>query len=150
MIDASIVSGLAAVFGSLAGGLATITTAWVTQRTHSKRELIRAEISKRETLYGEFICECSRLLMDSLVHTMDKPEPLLPAYALSNRIRLSASDAVLAEAEKILKRITEQFFKPNLSLEQLRELVQAGSDADPLKPFGDLCRAELKSMQSAV
>ncbi len=149
-MDASIISGLAAVFGSLAGGLATITTAWVTQRTHSKRELIRAEITKRETLYGDFISECSRLLMDALVHTMDQPEPLLPAYALSNRIRLSASDAVLAEAEKILKRITAQYFKPNLSLEQLRELVEGGSDADPLKPFGDACRAELKTMQRSV
>ncbi len=146
MMDASIVSGLAAVLGSLTGGLATITTAWVTQRTHSKREIIRAEINKRETLYGDFISECSRLLVDSLVRALDKPEAMLPAYSLSNRIRLSASDAVLAEAEKILKRITAQYFKPNLSLEQLRELVEAGSDADPLKPFGEACRAELKSM----
>ncbi len=149
-MDATRVSAFAGVFGSLVGGSATVATAWITQRTQSKRELIRAEISKRETLYGDFISECSRLLMDALVHTMHQPEPLLPAYALSNRIRLSASDAVLAEAEKILKRITAQYFKPNLSLEQLRELVEAGSDADPLKPFGDACRAELKSMQTAV
>lgn len=149
-MDASIVSALAAVCGSLAGGLATITTAWVTQRTHSKRELIRAEIVKRETLYGDFICECSRLLMDSLMHTLDKPDAMLSAYALSNRIRLSASDTVLAEAEKILKRLTEQYFAPNLSLEELRALVESGSDADPLKPFGEACRSELKSMHTAV
>lgn len=47
-----------------------------------------------------------------LVHTLDKPDAMLPAYALSNRIRLSASDAALAEAEKIVKRITEQYFAP--------------------------------------
>jgi hypothetical protein len=138
------------VFGSLTGGLATVATTWVTQRTHSKHELMRAEINKREALYGEFICECSRLLVDSLVHALDKPDAMLPAYALSNRIRVSASDAVLAEAEKVLKRITGQYFAPNLSLEQLRALVESGSDADPLKPFGDACRAELKSMQTAV
>ncbi len=118
-MEAPIVSALAAVFGSLAGGFATVATTWITQRTHSRRELVCAEMGKRETLYGEFICECSRLLMDSLVHTLDKPEAMLPAYALSNRIRLSASDTVLAEAEKILKRITEQYFSPNLSLDEL-------------------------------
>lgn len=65
-MDASIISALAAVAGSLMGGLASITTAWVTQRTQSKCELMRAEISKRETLYADFSCECSRLLMDRL------------------------------------------------------------------------------------
>ncbi len=149
-MDAPIVSALAAVFGSLTGGLATVATTWVTQRTHSKRELVRTEISKRETLYGEFICECSRLFIESLVHTLDKPEAMLSVYALLNRIRLSASDVVLVEAEQMLRRITQQYFSPNLSVAQLRALVESGSDGDPLKPFGDACRAELKSMHMAV
>ncbi|HVP13290.1 MAG TPA: hypothetical protein VMV94_19105 [Phycisphaerae bacterium] len=149
-MDAPIVSVFAGVFGSLVGGSATVVTTWITQRTHSKHELIRAEISKRETLYGEFICECSRLIMDSLVRTLDKPETLLPVYALLNRIRVSASDTVLAEAEQMLRRITEQYFSPNLSVEEMRALVHSGSDADPLEPFGKACRFELKSMRAAV
>jgi len=145
------VSALAAVFGSLTGGFATVATTWITQKTHSKHELMRAEISKRETLYGEFIGECSRLFMDSLVHTLEKPEAMLPVYALLNRIRVSASNAVLAEAEKILLRIMEQYFSPNLSLEELRVLVvESGGKTDPLKPFGEACRVELKSMQTAM
>jgi len=149
-MDAPIVSALAAVFGSLTGGFTTVATSWVTQRAHSKRELVRAEIGKREALYGDFISECSRLFMDSLLHTLDKPEAMLPLYALLNRIRVSASDPVLAEADNILKRITEQYFSPNLSLEGLRAIVESGSDADPLKRFGEACRAELKSIQTAV
>jgi hypothetical protein len=46
-------------------GSATFATAWITQRTSSKRELIRAEINSRETLYGEFIRACSKLVVDS-------------------------------------------------------------------------------------
>ncbi len=149
-MDATIVSALAAVLGSLTGGFATFATAWITQRTQSKRELVRAEISKRETLYGEFICECSRLFMESLVRALEKPDAVLPVYALLNRIRLSASDTVLAEAERMLIRITEQYFSPNLSVEDMRALVQSGSDADPLKQFGEACRVELKSMHTAV
>jgi hypothetical protein len=149
-LDAPIISALAAVFGSLTGGLATFATAWITQRTNTKHELIRAEVSKRENLYGEFICECSRLFVDSLVRTLEKPEAMLGVYALLNRIRLTASDAVLAEAEEMLRRITEQYFSPNLPVGALRVLVQSGSDADPLKSFGVACRAELKSMHTAV
>ena len=68
-MDPAIVSAMAAVFGSLAGGSATVATAWVTQRTLSKRELLGAEIRTRQTLYGEFIRECSKLVVDSFTHT---------------------------------------------------------------------------------
>ena len=88
-MDPAIVSAMAAVLGSLVGGSATVATAWITQRTLSKRELLGMEIRARETLYGEFIRECSKLVMDSFTHTLDKPEKLLPAYELLNRIRLS-------------------------------------------------------------
>ena len=148
-MDATIVSAMAGVFGSLVGGSATVATAWVTQKTLSKRELIGAEIRRRETLYGEFIREGSRLVMDSFVRTLDKPEMLLSLYELLNRIRLSASDAVLAEADHVLRQITEQYFSTNLSVDEMRALVQSGS-ADPLKSFGEACRVELKSMRATV
>ncbi len=148
-MDAAIVSAMAAIFGSLVGGSATVATAWVTQKTLSKRELIGAEIRHREMLYEEFIRECSKLVVDSLMRVLDKPDTLLSVYELLNRIRLSASDAVLAEAERVLRHITEQYFAPNLSVDDMRVLVQSGS-ADPLKTFGEACRVELKSMRAAV
>ena len=39
-MDATIVSAMAGVLGSLVGGSATVATAWITQRTLSKRELL--------------------------------------------------------------------------------------------------------------
>jgi len=152
-MDAAIVSAMAAVFGSLVGGSATVATAWITQNTLNKRELIGKEIRKREMLYGQFIHECSKLITDSFTRTLDKPETLLtslcPAYELIGRIRLSSSDAVLAEAENVLKRITEQYFSPNLSVEETRALLESET-ADPLKSFGEACRVELKSMLAAI
>ena len=148
-MDPAIVSAMAAVLGSLVGGSATVATAWVTQRTLSKRELLGAEIRTRQTLYGEFIRECSKLVVDSFEHTLDKPEKLLSVYELINRIRLCSSDAVLAEAELMLKRITEQYYSPNLSIEEIRMLVQSHGP-DPLKSFGEACRVELKSMRGTV
>ena len=149
-MDTAIVSAMAAVFGGLVGGSATVATAWITQKTLNKREMIGAEIGKRETLYGEFISECSKLIVDSFARTLDRPETLLPAYALLNRIRLKASNAVLKEGEHILQQITEQYFSPNLSVEEMRALIRSGWSADPLKSFGEACRAELKSIRDDV
>jgi hypothetical protein len=73
----------------------------------------------------------------------------LSIYALLNRIRICASDAILAEAERALASITDQYFSPNLSLEQLHALVRDGASSDPLRSFAEACRAEVRSMPTA-
>ena len=148
-MDATIVSALSGVLGSLVGGSATVATTWVTQKTQSKRELIRDEIRYREALYGDFIRECAKQVIASFDRTLDKPETLLSVYELINRIRLNASDAVLTEAEQVLQRIMEQYFAPNLSVQEVRALATSAT-SDPLRAFGEACRAELKSMRGAV
>ena len=148
-MDTPAVIALSSVLGSLVGGSVTATTTWIVQKTLSKRELMREEIRKREALYGDFIGVCAKLLVDAFTHTLEKPETLLPAYELINRIRLSSSKAVLTEAEQLLRRITEQYFSSNLTVEEMRELTSL-EDADPLKAFGEACRAELKSMRAQV
>jgi hypothetical protein len=146
-MDTMILTAMSGVLGSLVGGSATVATAWVTQKTVNRRELIQTEIRKRETLYGEFIGECAKLLVDAFTHTLDQPEKLLPIYAQINRIRLCASQPVLIEAERVLRRITEQYFLRNLTIEELTRLARS-EDADPLKEFGETCRAEIKSMRT--
>jgi len=140
---------MAGVLGSLVGGSATVATAWLTQATASRRELVQMEFRNREALYGEFIAECSKLLIDAMTHSLEKPETLLNAYALLNRIRLSASPAVLAEAEHLLRYITEQYFSNNLTVEEMREIARS-EGADPLKPFGEACRAEFASISARL
>ena len=148
-MNTALITAMSGVLGSLVGGSATVAATWVTQRTLSKRELIRTEIRRREALYGEFIGECSARILESFGGTLEKPETLLDVYALLNRIRLCASDAVLAEAEATLRFITEQYFSPNLSIEEMRKLVRTRT-SDPLKSFGEACRVELKSIRAGL
>lgn len=148
-MDPMVMSAMSGVLGSLVGGSATVGTAWVTQQKLARRDLVREEIRKREALYGEFIHECAKLLMEALTHTLDKPEILLPAYALLNRVRLTASPPVLRMAESLLQDITEQFFEGNLTVHELRALARS-DDADPLKPFGEACRAELTAISAEL
>jgi hypothetical protein len=146
-MDVSWVGALSGVMGALVGGSASIATAWMTQRSQSLRELVRDEVQKREALYGEFVGECAKLLMDAFTHTLEKPETLLRAYALTNRIRLCASPAVLNEAERLMVRITDQYFASNLTVDELRRIALS-READPMQPFGEACRAELHSMRN--
>jgi hypothetical protein len=148
-MDTHLITAMSGVLGSLAGGSATLATAWITQKTTTKRELVQLEIRKREALYGEFIAECSKLLLDAMSHTLDKPETVLNAYALLDRIRLSASPAVLHQAEQLLRRITEQYFDKNLSVEEMRELARS-ADADPLKGFGEAYRKEFARLSARL
>jgi hypothetical protein len=111
-MDTTMISALAGIAGTMCGGSASVAAAWVTHKGRAKRDGIRAAISKREALYGEFINECSKRLMDSFERNLDKPETLLSVYALLNRIRLCASDAVLTEAVELVKFIMEQLLRP--------------------------------------
>lgn len=140
---------LSGVVGSVLGVSATIAVAWVNQKTHNHRELLREDIRTREKLYGEFVGECARLLMDAFQHTLEKPETVLPAYALLNRIRLCASQPVLAAAELLLVRITEQYFSGSRSMQELRQLAHS-VDADPLREFGEACRIEFTSIRGRL
>jgi hypothetical protein len=148
-MDATIVTALAGIAGSLCGGTASLATAWVTHKTRGKREAVRSELNKRETLYGEFINECSKRVIDSLERNLDKPDRLLSIYALLNRIRLCASDAVLTQAVGLVKFIMEQYFAPNVSVEEFHDRMHNGG-IDPLKAFSEACRRELMGIHAQV
>lgn len=51
-MDTTLITAMSGVLGSLVGGSASVATTWVTQRTLTRRDLIREELRKRETLYG--------------------------------------------------------------------------------------------------
>lgn len=145
-MEAAFISVTAGLLGSVIGGSATVATNWVAHKTLNKRELVRDEIRKREALYGEFIAECAKLFMDAFLHTLEKPEILLPVYALINRVRLVASPGVLAQAEHLVARLTDQYFSENLTVDELRHVARS-RQADPIRAFGEACRAELESMR---
>ena len=67
-------------------------------------------------------------------HTLEHPETVLPAYALLNRIRLTSSDAVLAAAEQTIRNIAEQYFAPNMTTEDMRDLARSGRE-DLITPY---------------
>ena len=146
-METTVITALAGIFGSLSGGSASVATTWLAQNRRSKREACLAEVAKREALYGEFINECSKRVMDSLERNLDKPDTLLSIYALLNRIRLCASDEVLTQAVDLVKFILEQYFSPNVSIDEFHIRAHNGR-IDPLKAFSEACRRELRLLHA--
>lgn len=148
-MDVTLLTAFSGVLGALVGGSATFATTWVSQKMLGRRGFVQEELRKREALYGEFIGECARLFVDAFTHSLEKPETLLPMYALINRIRLVASQPVLDQAEALLRRVTDQYFAANLTVEEMRRIALSET-ADPLKEFGEACRLEIHSMSSRL
>ena len=70
-------------------------------------------------------------------------------YALRNRIRLIGSDRVDRAAEETLRNIVTQYLKPNLTRDEVHRMTLSHGN-DPLRPFADACRDELKAMRRAT
>lgn len=149
-MEPAFVGALSAVMGSLVGGAATMATAWITQRTATRRERASSEIRKREVLYGEFVSECTRLAIDACIHGLERPETMFPAFALLNRIRLTSSPEVLAAADRTLRFIGDQYFEPNMTIEEMRELARSTVKKGPLEEFSEVCRAELAALNAQL
>ena len=100
-------NGLAAIMGALVGGLASLASTWVSERSRHRRDLNQREITKRETAYSEFIQYASKLYVESATHNLNDHDAYLESelegavslYGIASRIRLFASDRVIKEAE---------------------------------------------------
>jgi hypothetical protein len=141
-MDSTLVTAMAAALGSLLGAGASIVTTWMTQRTQSARAQMEGKLRDRESLYGEFITEASRLTVEALGHSLEQPETFVKIYGMLGRIRLVATDPVLAAAEACCRRIVDLYAKPIMTIEQIRVALEQ-ERIDPLRDFSAACRAEL-------
>lgn len=131
-MNSNVITALAVPIGSCVGAAASIGATWITQRTQAIREQTAARLRERESLYGEFITEASRLAVDALEHSLERIAKLVSPYGVLGRIRLLAGERVLAEAEGRVRQIVDLYSKPNMSVEEIRAAF-GGDQLDPLK-----------------
>ena len=141
-MDSSIITAVAAVGGSLVGAAATIVTTGFTQRTQSAHAEREEKLRNREALYGEFITEASRLTVEALGHSLERPDTFVKLYGITGRIRLMATGPVLDAAEACIRQIIDLYAKPNMTVEQIR-LAFERDRIDPIRDFSVGCRKEL-------
>jgi hypothetical protein len=141
-MDSTLITAVAAACGSLVGAAASIVTTWITQRAQTFQAEREETLRHSETLYGEFITEASRLAVEALSHSLERPDTFVKLYGVIGRIRLVATDPVLAAAEACLRQIIDLYARPNMTVEQIR-LAFERDRLDPIKDFSVACRKEL-------
>ncbi|MBF6025573.1 hypothetical protein [Lysobacter niastensis] len=147
-MENSVITAMAALFGSLIGGLTTLATAWLSQRYTTRNQRVREEIAKREALYGAYIDEASARMIDALEHEISDANQIVRMYGLYCRIQLVCTQPVLEEAERLLKRTAEVYAMPNITLADLvRGALESKAEGDPIVAFSRACREELETLQ---
>jgi len=141
-MDASALSAVSALLGSVVGAGASVATTWIGQKYSGHQERMRESAHQRELLYAEFIAEASRLQLDSFGHHLESAQAAVKIVAVVNRIRLVATDGVIAAAEQCVDEIIDSYFSPNLTLAELHER-QPWRKRDPLREFSEACRREM-------
>lgn len=148
MEPTAILSSLSALAGALIGGGASVITTVYSQRNQDRLQRIALELTKRETVYADFVFYASNLLLNAYTHdeiTLTADTQRLAG--LVHRMRLFASHEVIAGADAVIKSIIEISLKPGVEIRQLaKESLSKSLDPDPLLAFSSLCRADLDNI----
>jgi hypothetical protein len=148
-IDQTLLSPLSALLGALMGGAASLIAAIYTHRSAERLRRVASEISKRESVYADFLMHSSNLLLrayttDELALTGDEQH----LVGLINRMRIFAPSEVVDTADSVLKAIVEISLKPSVKLRQLaQQALSSNPDPDPLRAFSLVCRADLEHVR---
>lgn len=142
-MENAIFGAMAALCGSSVGAVTPVLNNYLSQRSQIRREIFTHQLAQRETLYSDFITAAAKLYASSISKTEGELDDLVGLYAIVSRIRLVASEAVLAAAEKLVKQIVNHYGDPNLDFDQIRQAVLSNANGDPLRAFSLACRDEL-------
>ena len=149
---AAVLSQVSGLLGALIGGGASLAVAIYNQRSEKRLQRVAEEITKRETVYADFLESASKLLLnaytrDEIVLGGDEQHLI----GLIHRMRLFAPQDVVAGAEAALKAIVEISLKPSIEARQLvTEALSKNPEPDPFLKFSLICRADLDAVHRSV
>lgn len=151
-MNVDILTQFSGLLGALIGGGTSLAAAVYTQRSQDRLRRVANEITKRETIYADFLMNASKLLLSAYTHdeiVLGSDEQHL--IGLINRMRLFASAEVIGGAEAVLKAIVEISLKPSIELRQLAvQSLSKSPDPDPFLRFSLTCRTDLDNVRRTL
>lgn len=147
-MEAATISALAALAGSIVGGVTALGTSWLTQQAQARAQYRAEDRAAREALYKDFIEEASRWYADAYVHDKAEVSNLVKLYALVSEMRVLSSPKIVENADRVVRVIIETYLAPNKSFRDVHEILD--NDAmNPLRDFSSACREELRGNGSS-
>jgi hypothetical protein len=144
-MDQGYISAIAALAGTVIGGLTSFATTWLTQNVQARNARMAADRTKREELYGSFMDELALLYSHALRGDAVDYTKLVNAFALKGRIRLLATPPVTDSADRAVKFLVDLYMGPTRTAEEMRAMMDAQSQ-DAIGDFAKVCRDELKEL----
>src|SRR5713226_7210 len=131
-MDVAYLSALAAIAGSVVGGLTSGITTWLSQRAHARAGQLALEMSRRDDLYKDFIVAASKAYGDALLSSEPQVPELVALSALISRMRVLSLPRTVESSEKIMEATISAYFAPNRTISELHDLMKSGGGIDPL------------------
>jgi hypothetical protein len=129
-MDTALVSALAALDGSMIGGMTSLTASWLSKRVEFDAEQLAHDLTRREDLYKDFIEEASKWYTHAYEHESTELANLVGLYALVGRMRIISSNRIVESADQVVRIIIETYRAPNKGLADVVELL----DNDAMNP----------------
>lgn len=148
-IEPALISAMSAIAGTVVGGLASLMTSVFTQRYQDRLQRVSREVAKREALYAEFITVAAQQMITARLTEFSKDNVVDSLPALVNRIRLVASDAVIAEADAVMHDLIRSSLNAGVDARRLAEEALTTTDY-PLLHFSGACRKELEALYGQI
>ena len=149
---AALLSQASGLLGALIGGGASLAVAVYNQHSEERLQRVAKEITRRETVYAEFLEYASKLLLNAFTHegiALGVDEQHL--IGLIHRMRLFAPMDVIAGAEAVVRALVEISLKPSVETRQLAsEALKRSPEPDPFVKFSLMCRADLERVRRTV
>jgi hypothetical protein len=147
-MDVAYISALAALGGSVVGGMTAGVTTWLSQRVQVRAGQLAREMSRRDDLYNDFIVAASKAYGDAILSDEPQVQELLALFAMISRMRLMSSPRTIDCAVKTMDATIATYFAPNKTLREVHEMIKSGVELDPVKDFSEAAREELREFTS--
>jgi len=144
-MESATISALAALAGAAVGGVTSVATTWLTQKTQARIQELTHKLSRREELYKAFIEEAARLYADALVHEITDVSKLVGLYAMISEMRVLSSKNTIESADAVARMILNTYRAPNKTLPELQDMVNRGA-IDVLQTFSEAARQEFRRL----
>ena len=142
-MDTAYISAIAALSGSVIGGLTSLAASWLSQSAQARAQQVIQDQSRRQDLYKVFIEDASRLYGEALMTDKAEISNLVGLYAMVSRMRILSASPVADAADDVVRLIIQTYFEPNKTLYDVREITKSGH-IDPLRTFSEVCRDDLR------
>src|ERR1022692_709927 len=123
-MNVAYVSALAALGGSVVGGLISGVAMWLAQRSQIQAGQRAHQISYREELFRDFIVVASKAYGQALMSNQPDLQDIFGVYSLINRMQVLCLPGTTACAQRVAEMTVETYFQPNKTFDDIRAMLK--------------------------